>query len=78
MDAVPIPNSMASLSKEYKDEHDKVETASRPPSLIDEKELPYVDEKGALRDLSRVGEVYAEGPRLIDLGENGKERPIGN
>ncbi|KAF9458297.1 OPT oligopeptide transporter [Collybia nuda] len=25
---------------------------------------------------SGVGEVYAEGPRLIDLGEDGKERPI--
>ncbi|KAK7464157.1 hypothetical protein VKT23_006323 [Stygiomarasmius scandens] len=24
-----------------------------------------------------VGEVFADGPRLIDVGEDGKERPIG-
>ncbi|ESK90005.1 peptide transporter mtd1 [Moniliophthora roreri MCA 2997] len=41
-----------------------------------------VDEKGAAQKCAIVdstediGEVYADGPRLIDLGEDGKERPI--
>ncbi|CAA7268243.1 unnamed protein product [Cyclocybe aegerita] len=47
-------------------------------------ELPHVDEKGlydtkvhpASLHGSDIGEVFAEGPRLIDLGADGKERPI--
>ncbi len=44
---------------------------------------PYVDEKqksdvveGVVLDKDDVGAVF-ESPRLIDLGEDGKERPIG-
>jgi len=43
----------------------------------------FADEKGAftpekvnLDDAEEVGDVFADGPRLIDLGEDGKERPI--
>ncbi|KAJ7098484.1 OPT oligopeptide transporter [Mycena belliarum] len=45
----------------------------------------YADEKGArdpekekvdLDDADAVGEVFADGPRLIDLGRDGHERPI--
>lgn len=46
-------------------------------SFVDEK-VPA--EKVALDasdlDVAQIGDVYADGPRLIDLGEDGKERPI--
>ncbi|KAF5365456.1 hypothetical protein D9758_010828 [Tetrapyrgos nigripes] len=51
-------------------EDEKIDTA-------DEKEGTEKIEIGRdLLDVTDVGEVFAEGPRLIDLGENGKERPI--
>lgn len=43
----------------------------------------FSDEKGPqiaeinLDDAEEVGEVFADGPRLIDLGVDGNERPIG-
>jgi hypothetical protein len=42
-------------------------------SLSDEKSPEKVD----LDNIEEVGEVFADGPRLIDLGEDGRERPIG-
>lgn len=53
---------------------DEIQIASRPGSLIDEKPA-YIQSKGD--NTSEIGEVFAEGPRLIDLGTDGKERPIG-
>ncbi|KAJ7210971.1 OPT oligopeptide transporter [Mycena rebaudengoi] len=41
-------------------------------SLSDEKSPEKVD----LDNIEEVGEVFADGPRLIDLGEDGRERPI--
>ncbi|KAJ7210963.1 OPT oligopeptide transporter [Mycena rebaudengoi] len=41
-------------------------------SFSDEKSPERVD----LVSVEEVGEVYADGPRLIDLGEDGRERPI--
>ncbi|KAF4618316.1 hypothetical protein D9613_011703 [Agrocybe pediades] len=43
---------------------------------IDEKAYSDTDGKADSTDTSNVGDVFAEGPRLIDLGEDGKERPI--
>lgn len=44
-----------------------------------EKILSTFDDRSKLANLtsSEIGEVFAEGPRLIDLGDDGKERPIG-
>jgi len=67
-------NESHDISEEDEKGGDEIKTASRPTSFIDEKS-GYVDEKDALDD-SDVGDVFAEGPRLIDLGEDGKERPI--
>lgn len=58
---------------------------SKQPSF-DEKTNSFVDEKvekhdqietagGILVDTDNIGEVF-DSPRLIDLGEDGKERPI--
>ncbi|KAK7038375.1 OPT oligopeptide transporter [Favolaschia claudopus] len=44
--------------------------------VADEKgNVPY-DEKVDLDNAEEVGEVFADGPRLIDLGMDGHERPI--
>jgi hypothetical protein len=51
----------------------ELETA-RAPSF-DEKEESI--EKTTALDSTEIGEVFADGPRLIDLGEDGRERPIG-
>jgi OPT family oligopeptide transporter len=46
-------------------------------SFIDEKvPAEKVDLDTSDLDVSQIGDVYADGPRLIDLGEDGKERPI--
>ncbi|KAJ6610636.1 OPT oligopeptide transporter [Mycena sp. CBHHK59/15] len=44
-------------------------------SFSDEKDYG-LGEKVNLDDPEEVGEVFADGPRLIDLGEDGQERPI--
>ncbi|KAG7090421.1 hypothetical protein E1B28_009540 [Marasmius oreades] len=54
--------------------YDEKDGSSPVGSLVDEKALPPND--GILGIDTEVEEVYTEGPRLIDLGENGKERPI--
>jgi hypothetical protein len=66
--------------------------AVEPPSLekhglSEEKrgsQTSFADEKGVhrpesvdLANAEEVGEVFADGPRLIDLGDDGRERPIG-
>ncbi|KAF7307754.1 OPT oligopeptide transporter [Mycena kentingensis (nom. inval.)] len=46
-------------------------------SFPDEKEKgEFTNEKVNVDDAEEVGEVFADGPRLIDLGDDGKERPI--
>lgn len=52
---------------------DDIAVAARPSSFFDEKDSMEKETTSS----AEIGEVYAEGPRLIDLGENGKERPIG-
>jgi hypothetical protein len=63
-----------------------VKAFNRPASLNekaddhDAKVISHIDEKSSsvdrIVDLHNVEEVFAEGPRLIDLGADGKERPI--
>ncbi|KAF9557282.1 OPT oligopeptide transporter [Agrocybe pediades] len=66
-------NSSGSLKdSEKKLGKDEVATAYG----IDEKAYSDTDGKADSTDTSNVGDVFAEGPRLIDLGEDGKERPI--
>lgn len=43
--------------------------------IADDKEL-YTDGTGKMHE-SDVGDIFESGPRLIDLGKDGKERPIG-
>ncbi|KAF7302311.1 OPT oligopeptide transporter [Mycena chlorophos] len=62
VDAVPVLN-------EKEDKH------SSNGSFADEKGA-YVNEKVNLDDAEEVGDVFTDGPRLIDLGEDGHERPI--
>ncbi|KAJ6449375.1 OPT oligopeptide transporter [Mycena sanguinolenta] len=45
-------------------------------SFDDEKGVVPISEKVDLDNAEEVGEVFADGPRLIDLGEDGHERPI--
>lgn len=61
-------------------------TSVKPPSSLEdekyernEKVLTTFDDSTRPTDLtsSEIGEVFTDGPRLIDLGEDGKERPIG-
>lgn len=54
----------------------ELETAYRAPSY-DEKEESIEKLPTTGLDTTEIGEVFADGPRLIDLGEDGKERPIG-
>lgn len=62
-------------------------TKPHPPSLDNEKyekdekiettaETDLSPKLGGLTDTD-IGEVFNDGPRLIDLGTDGKERPIG-
>ncbi|KAH9477169.1 Oligopeptide transporter 3 [Psilocybe cubensis] len=63
-----------------------VQVASeKPPSSMDEEKydakekiLTTLDDSTGAAEVtsSEIGEVFADGPRLIDLGEDGKERPI--
>ncbi|KAJ6465562.1 OPT oligopeptide transporter [Mycena vitilis] len=53
------------------------------PSTMEEKSLSFADEKGLpqllavnLDDAEEVGDVFTDGPRLIDMGADGHERPI--
>ena len=64
------------MSKEkYQFDEKVVPIADRPPSLLDDK----ASDPKAEVDVSttEIGEVFTDGPRLIDLGNDGKERPIG-
>jgi OPT family small oligopeptide transporter len=56
--------------------YDEKDKSTPSASLTDnEKAYPLAND-GAIGIDTEVEEVYTEGPRLIDLGENGKERPI--
>jgi hypothetical protein len=69
------PSDMSELTKGEKgDVHIAISTP--PGSFIDEKDS-VSDQKDISDIAGEIGEVYTEGPRLIDLGEDGKERPIG-
>lgn len=47
-------------------------------SFDDEKSPPQYDKLEVVElDSTDVGDVFAEGPRLLDLGGDGTERPIG-
>ncbi|KAK0493199.1 OPT oligopeptide transporter [Armillaria luteobubalina] len=63
----------ASLDEKKSDDSVKVVSSigddRGPVGVLDDKRLPTLD-------VSEIGDVYADGPRLIDLGEDGKERPI--
>jgi len=66
-------SSSGSLKDLEKPDHERnIDTAYG----VDEKGS-YADEKVDSVDTSDVGDVFADGPRLIDLGDDGKERPIG-
>lgn len=51
----------------------------KPSSYIDEKSSTGERDGVEIFDLdsSQIGDVFSEGPRLIDIGKDGKERPIG-
>jgi hypothetical protein len=53
---------------------DDILVAEGPPSFTDDEKGVYIpkEEEG-----DEIGEVFTDGPRLIDLGVDGKERPIG-
>ncbi|KAK0433031.1 OPT oligopeptide transporter [Armillaria borealis] len=63
----------ASLDEKKSDDSVKVVSSigdeRGPVGPLDEKRLSSLD-------ISEIGDVYADGPRLIDLGADGKERPI--
>lgn len=66
------PTNMAQTIEEKK-AADNIAVAARASSFFDEKDSMEKETASGVE----IGEVYAEGPRLIDLGEDGKERPIG-
>ncbi|KAG6834884.1 hypothetical protein H0H93_006661 [Arthromyces matolae] len=70
MDSVPDLSSGA-LHISQKDE--KVPEATSPDEKTEY--LYHENEKIAIPE-SDIGDVFADGPRIIDLGEDGKERPI--
>ncbi|KAG6860897.1 hypothetical protein C0995_006336 [Termitomyces sp. Mi166 len=74
MDSIPVIHLSKQSPTDSSKVNEKATISSRPVSYADEKSA-HVDEKIALAD-SNIGDVFAEGPRLIDLGEDGKERPI--
>ncbi|KAJ8089444.1 hypothetical protein PM082_014693 [Marasmius tenuissimus] len=70
--ALPTLHSDAKLPS-----YDEKDKPSPRDSLVDdEKAIPRGQNEGIPGVDTEVEEVYAEGPRLIDLGEDGKERPI--
>ncbi|KAL0057823.1 hypothetical protein AAF712_015523 [Marasmius tenuissimus] len=70
--ALPTLHSDAKLPS-----YDEKGKPSPRDSLVDdEKAIPRGQNEGIPGVDTEVEEVYAEGPRLIDLGEDGKERPI--
>lgn len=76
IDTVAVPNLSADEKKppsETTDEkysHDE-EYNEKHPKIIDPTQV-NVNEI----DVREIGDVFADGPRAIDLGEDGKERPI--
>jgi hypothetical protein len=46
--------------------------AEGPPSFTGDEKGVYVPKEG-----EEIEDVFTDGPRLIDLGVDGKERPIG-
>ena len=68
IDTVPnLPAYSTTLEKEDTSSSYDEKTPAAEKVNIDEDDL----------DVAVIGDVYADGPRIIDLGENGKERPIG-
>jgi hypothetical protein len=53
---------------------EKQESLSDTKSGLDEEKQPFEREDRINIDV--IGDVFADGPRLIDLGEDGKEKPI--
>lgn len=53
---------------------EKQESLSDTKSGLDEEKQPF--ERKDHVEIDDIGDVFAEGPRLIDLGEDGKEKPI--
>lgn len=76
IDTVPTLNAAVPHSPTYDEKHsEKASSGSDKGS--------FIDEKGAVKparitDADEIGDVFAEGPRAIDLGADGKERPIGS
>jgi len=64
---------LGSLKDEKVDHKERIDVANIAPSINGERGY---DNKTNL-SATDFGEVFADGPRLIDLDENGKERPIG-
>ena len=62
-------------SAEYEKPREKLPMEARSSGSMSEKE----DMEVQVSELNAadIGDVFTEGPRLIDLGEDGKERPIG-
>lgn len=68
--------SLESPRYDDKDKSTKEGTSSHSGSFIDEKAGNKPVDLHELALETDIGEVF-DGPRLIDLGEDGKERPIG-
>ncbi len=75
MAILPTLRKEKEASLDEKKSNDSVKVVSSigdergPVEPLDEKRLSSLD-------ISDIGDVYADGPRLIDLGADGKERPI--
>lgn len=74
MAVLPALRKEKAASLDEKKSNDSIKVVSSidergPVGPLDEKRLSSLD-------ISEIGDVYADGPRLIDLGEDGKERPI--
>lgn len=72
-DALPVLSTEASEPVATPYDEKKSSTAA---SFDEKGDIKVLDPKEAV-DILEVDDVYTDGPRLIDLGEDGKERPIG-
>ncbi|KAK0448905.1 OPT oligopeptide transporter [Desarmillaria tabescens] len=72
MAVVPTLRTEKEASLNEKKSGDSVKVVSS----IDDERGPLDEKQLSSLDISEIGDVYADGPRLIDLGADGKERPI--
>jgi len=74
--ATPAVADVPTLRQSDTEKPASFDSKSVKSTSVDEEKRPF-DRDGHV-NVNAIGDVFADGPRLIDLGDDGKERPIGS